>query len=83
MRLAHANRCAGEWQQQLVQHCCAVRQPHKLCWHGKGALSSFAGVALRPGPLLQRVERPAVGKGTIDAQKTISTARVNPLDAFN
>jgi|688.fasta_scaffold38261_4 hypothetical protein len=32
----HASRCSGERQQQLVQHCLAVLQPHVEFWQGKG-----------------------------------------------
>lgn len=36
-----AKRCPGVVQQQLRQHCSAVKQPQRLPWHGKGCSVDF------------------------------------------
>ena len=39
--LAQASRSACVWQQQLVQHCSALRHPHLLSMQGNGCERSF------------------------------------------
>src|SRR5262245_49572641 len=41
---AHASRWAGVWQQQLSQHCSALRQPQGLSMQGNGTDTSLVEV---------------------------------------